>query len=145
MKGTLLFTSVLLLFLFSACSGGGGGGGTPSEISSWIYVDSTTVNGINKNASQHGTNPQVTALGSKLYATWSEPNGTASQIRVAVYSGNDGSPSWAFVDGSGTNGINKDPAYEANVPQLTAFGSKLYATWYEYNGTAYQVRVAVGQ
>jgi hypothetical protein len=30
-------------------------------------------------------------------------------------------------------------------PHLTALGKKLYAIWYEFNGTANQIRVAVKQ
>ena len=139
MKNTSSFVSVLLPVLFTACGESGAGGGTPPEISSWAYVDSTTVNGINKNPNYPGATPQLTVLGSRLYAAWVEHNGTTYQIRVAVYGGNDASPSWTFVDGNGTNGINKNPANSAYAPQLTAFNSKLYATWYESS----QIRVAV--
>ncbi len=49
------------------------------------------------------------------------------------------------LDGNGTNGINKDVTKNAFNPQLTVFKEKLLATWYEYNSTAYQIRVVVGQ
>jgi hypothetical protein len=35
--------------------------------------------------------------------------------------------------------------YENKLTMRTVFNSKLNATWYEYNGTAYQIRVAVRQ
>jgi hypothetical protein len=145
----LLRSMLTLAVLFLASCGGSSGGGssgavTPApEITSWAYLDSTTINGINKNVAQTAVAPQLTVLGSKLYATWNENNGTASQIRVAVYNGNDAAPAWTFVDGGGTNGINKNGAQGAFAPQLTVLGSKLYATWQESNGTTDQIRMAV--
>jgi hypothetical protein len=143
-----LAVMALLLVLLGSCSGGGGGGGaggggTPAEISSWAYLDGTTINGINKSATESGFNPQLTAMGSKLYATWAEYSGIVSQIRVIVYNGNDASPSWAFVDGNGPNGINHDTSKNASYPELAVFNTKLYATWREDNGTAMQIRTAV--
>ena len=140
----------LALLTLTACGSGGGGGstggGAPApEISTWAYLDSTTINGINKNVAQYAAAPQLTVLGSKLYVTWSEYNGTVHQIRMAVYNGNDAAPVWALVDGNGTNGINKNVAQPAGSSQLTVLGSKLYATWSEFNGTADQIRIAVGQ
>jgi predicted nucleic acid binding AN1-type Zn finger protein len=118
---------------------------------SWTFVDGNGPNGINKNTTQNILAPQLTVFGSKLYATWEEgtsnPAFHASQIRVAVYNGNDSSPSWAFVDGNGPNGINKNITQNAVAPQLTVFGNKLYATWQEdTNNPAFyasQIRVAV--
>jgi mevalonate pyrophosphate decarboxylase len=114
-------------------------------VPAWTFVDGGGTDGINKNVAQYADVPQLTVLGSKLYATWYESNGTAYQIRTAVYNGNDAASAWAFVDGGGTNGINKNVARPAYAPQLTVLGSKLYSTWYEYNGTANQIRIAVGQ
>ena len=118
---------------------------------SWIFVDGNGPNGINKNTTQNAVAPRLNVFGSKLYATWQEdasnPAFFATQIRVAVYNGNDSSPSWAFVDGNGTSGINKNTTQNAVAPQLTVFGSKLYATWQEGANTpafhATQIRVAV--
>ena len=53
---------------------------------------------------------------------------------------------WAFEDGNDPNGINKDTTQRAIAPQLTVFGSKLYATWQENTSTlASQIRVAVAK
>ena len=141
----VLFLFVILTaILLAACSGGGGGGSVPSPsgITSWVFVDGNGTNGINKDATKNAYSPQLTVLGSKLYAIWDEGS-TASQIRVAVYNGNDASPSWTFVDGNGTNGINRNAANTAFAPQPAVLGIKLYAAWLEYNGSAYQIRVAV--
>jgi hypothetical protein len=117
-----------------------GNNGSPA----WSFVDGNGANGINKNTARHATAPKLLNFNSKLYATWYEENGSfVGQIRIAVYNGNDSSPVWSFVDGNGANGINKDPARQANGPQLLSFNSKLYATWFEINGTAYQIRMAV--
>jgi predicted nucleic acid binding AN1-type Zn finger protein len=118
---------------------------------SWIFVDGNGTSGINKNTTQNAVAPQLTVFGSKLYAAWQEdantPASHVTQIRVAVYNGNDSSPSWAFVDGNGPNGINKDTTQSAVAPQLTVFGGKLYATWQENTNTpytnAFQIRMAV--
>ncbi len=117
-----------------------GNDGAPS----WAFVDGGGAPGLNKDTSQATSAPQLTALGSTLYATWSEGNAT-QQIRVAAYNGNDSSPSWSFSDGNGVNGINKDVTKAALEPQLGVFNSKLYATWREINGAAYQIRAAVAQ
>jgi hypothetical protein len=87
-------------------------------VSSWAFVDGTGADGINRQAFFYADLPQLTVFEGRLYATWQESNGTALQVRVAVYSGDDASPVWAFVDGNGTNGINKD-ASQGGVPTAT--------------------------
>ena len=139
----LLAAILVLTTIIAACSGGGGGAPViTSGGMSWMFVDGNGTNGINKDPAKNAYSPQLTVLGSKLYAIWDEGS-TATQIRVAVYNGNDAAPSWNFVDGNGTNGINKDATKSAFSPQLTVLGSKLYAAWVEHNGTSYQIRVAV--
>ncbi|MFH1261868.1 MAG: hypothetical protein V1495_00240 [Pseudomonadota bacterium] len=85
----------------------------------WPSVDGGGLVGINK--APAGTFPQLTALNSKLYATWWEygPD-ILPRIRIAVYNGNDAAPNWSIVDGG---------AYSGNNPQLTVFNSKLYRSW----------------
>lgn len=112
---------------------------------SWRFVDGDQhAEGINWSNSQSANNPQLTAFNNKLYATWHESNGTRTQIRVSVYNGNDNSPVWNFVDGSNAlKGLNKNEAQHAQTPQLTVFSGKLYATWFESNGSTDQIRAAV--
>ncbi len=109
----------------------------------WAFVDGIGPNGLNQNPANKAYNPQLTAFGSKLYLTWEEKRGYTGHIHVAVYNGNDKAPAWAFVDGGGEAGINRDAAKDASYPQMTVFGAKLYATWTELNDAAKQVRVAV--
>ncbi|MDH3672952.1 MAG: Ig-like domain-containing protein [Gammaproteobacteria bacterium] len=109
----------------------------------WNFVDGDGVGGINRDPGAGGFNPQLTALGTKLYAVWEEHNGTAQQIRVVLYNGNDQAPAWSFVDGGGSAGINRDASRNAAAPELTVHDSRLYATWTEDNDGATQVRVAV--
>ena len=105
-----------------------------------FYLASCGSSGLNHDAGDHADRPQLTVFDSHLYAVWDEDNGTAYQVRAAVY--NSGS-SWSFVDGNGVNGLNKNTAMYALSPQLTSFNSKAYAVWHEENGTAHQIRVKV--
>ncbi len=112
---------------------------------SWAFIDGVVAcDCINYNSGSIASRPQLTAFNSKLYATWAEQNSTIDQIRIAVYNGNDLSPSWTFVDGNAVTGINKNTGQYADYSQLTVFNSKLYITWSEYNVPGqYQARMAV--
>lgn len=109
----------------------------------WTFVDGNTASGINKDSTRAASRSQLTVFNEKLYAIWDETNGTAKQVRVAVYGGDDASPSWTFVDGNAADGINKDVAKDGDYAQLIVLGTKLYALWRENNGTADQIRAAV--
>ena len=108
----------------------------------WTFVDGNGANGINKDTGRNASESQFELFLGKIYVTWAETNGGTDQIRVAMYNGNDLLPVWTFVDGNGTNGINKDVTYSATSPQLTMHKGVLYATWREDNGTASQIRAA---
>ncbi|MCP4755940.1 MAG: Ig-like domain-containing protein [Proteobacteria bacterium] len=107
------------------------------------FVDGDGVEGIKKDSEQSSGSQRIEVLGSTLHLIFSESNGTASQIRVMAYNRNDGSPAWTFIDGNGTDGINKDVSEYAYNPKFGVFNSKLYATWSET--FSYQVRVVVGK
>ncbi|HLD63417.1 MAG TPA: hypothetical protein VI913_00805, partial [Candidatus Peribacteraceae bacterium] len=112
----------------------------------WDFVDGNSSTGINKDVTRNALAPYLAVNGGKLYAGWNELNDSGiPQARVAVYNGNDGAPDWTFVDGDGANGINKDGTKNAFGPQLSSFGGKLYATWFEAmpQTFSYQVRAAV--
>jgi hypothetical protein len=100
----------------------------------WKFIDGGGEAGINYDPSKDASYPQLTAHDDKLYATWTELDGGAKQVRVAVYNGNDQQPAWTFVDGNGPQGINRNGKEWAYTPQLTVFRSQLYATWYESTG-----------
>ncbi len=111
---------------------------------SWAFVDGGGATGLNKSPAQFGNDPQLITFNSKLYLIWSETNaGLVSQIRAAVYNGDDGAPAWTFVDGNGANGLNKNTAQDAEAPVLAIYDSKLYVAWKESNGADTQARVAV--
>ena len=93
----------------------------------------------NSSANYSANNPQLLYNNSSLYAIWSENNGTANQVRVKQF---DNSSSWAFVDGNGSTGINKNPGKNAINPKFLTFNSEIYAAWSEGNGSASQIRVA---
>ena len=109
----------------------------------WSLVDGNGVNGLNKNPARDARAPKFATFNGKLYLTWYEDTATVSQIRIAVFNGNDFAPSWTFVDGGGVNGINRDPIYNAQDPYLLTDGSRLYAAWDEDNiDSQEQIRVA---
>jgi len=93
----------------------------------------------NSSANYSANNPQLLYNNSSLYAIWSENNGTANQVRVKQF---DNSSSWTFVDGNGSNGINKAAGKNAINPKFLTFNSEIYAAWSEGNGSASQIRVA---
>lgn len=111
---------------------------------SWTFIDGNGADGMNKDTTEAASAPQMAVFNSKLYAIWKETisGGVVDHvIRAAVYNGNDTSPSWSFIDGS--NGLNKEVHLVASDPQLSVFGSTLYATWQEYdNSSVTQIRVA---
>ena len=75
---------------------------------------------------------------SEIYATWSEDNGSASQIRVAKF---DNSSSWTFVDDNSSTGINRATG-NATDPTMAVLSSKLYLAWSETNAdNRTQIRV----
>lgn len=109
----------------------------------WTFVDGNGINGINKNSVRPAFSSRLIVFNSKLYCCWIENNGSATQVRVAVYNGNDSSPVWTFVDDDGTNGINKDSTKNAAAVMWKVVGTKLYIAWQEMNATAIQIRAAV--
>ena len=111
----------------------------------WTFVDGALSSGINKNSLKDASNPQLMQAYGKLYAAWNEtsPDGV-QQIRIAEYNGNDGSPSWTFVDGNGSYGLNYNAIYSATTPVMAYFGGNLYAAWSEAtSGTNRHIRVAL--
>lgn len=111
----------------------------------WNFVDGNGVNGINKNSTQNGDIPQLISFNNKLYTTWMEQDEVNGifQIRIAVYNGDDASPSWTFIDGNGVNGLNKDPSKFAGYSQFAVLNNRLYITWHEKFGDVEQIRVAI--
>jgi hypothetical protein len=113
----------------------------------WTSVDGNGPEGLNRNTANIAQAPKLTAFNCQLYMTWEETNGVNTQIRVAVYNGNDAAPNWSFVDGgSATSGINYSSTMNAHDPNLIVFNNALYVTWYENNASGFtQIRVAHGQ
>ena len=87
--------------------------------------------------------PSMGILNSKLYVGWIEHSAGADQVRVAVFNGDNGTPSWSFVDGGGTTGINKNATKTAASVHLAVLNSKLYAAWTEVGTSVANVRVSV--
>ncbi len=112
-------------------------------ITAWKLIDGGGEHGLNSNPERDTYFPQLMAFNSKLYITWREMGEHAMQLHVAVFNGDEANPQWKFVDRGAGLGVNHDPAQDAFDPQFAVFNSKLYMSWQEENGTAYQVRVAV--
>lgn len=121
------------------------------------FVERTpaTVAGINMNAARSASSPHAAVHDTKLYVAWQEPvtAGGATQIRVAVFNGNDLTPSWTFVDGNlqaaGLNKLASNSARGVKLCSCQASASSstayLFATWEEDEATTntQQIRVAV--
>lgn len=112
----------------------------------WTFVDGNNPYGINKDTGQYAYGIQLSSINGKLYAAWSENSSEynyGSQIRVAVYNGNDSSPTWTFIDGNSYTGLNRDPLYSAYSVSLLSTGNTLHALWIENTGLIQQIRSAV--
>jgi len=108
---------------------------------SWNLVDNIGDNttGINNNPSKNAINPKLLNFNSRIYAAWSEDNGSASQIHVARY---DDNSSWTIVDDNSNTGINKAPGKNATYPTMAVLSTKLYLAWSETNAdNRTQIRV----
>jgi hypothetical protein len=118
-----------------------GNDGSPA----WQFIDGGSESGINFNKSQNATSPISAQYQGKLYLAWLESNGTANQVRVAVYGGNDAAPSGFLVDGNGANGLNFDSTKNVNSPlAFTVFFNQLYISWAELTSSgAYAIHVRV--
>ena len=99
----------------------------------WTTIDDGGSTGLNKNTSHGATEPKVSFLGTRVYISWVE-NG---QVRVKKYNGTD----WAFVDGDGATGLNKNTAHGAGDVFLRSNGTNLFLTWLEDAPAALQIHV----
>lgn len=97
----------------------------------WTFVDGNGANGLNKNSARDADYVHAVVYNEKLYLSWSESNGSNEQVRVAVYGGNDSSPSWSFVDGNGANGLNFSGSQNATQTMLVANARDLAVFWLE--------------
>lgn len=130
-------------------------------VQQWRFVDANpaTSSGINRDPTRHAASPHLVVHNAKLYAAWHEVSVTAtsaiSQIRVAVFSGQDMAPAWTFVDGnhaakglnyaSTTSGAQNVRLASCASPLAGESVMVLYAAWEEKElaTNAQQLRVAV--
>ncbi|MDI4643771.1 dockerin type I domain-containing protein [Cohnella hashimotonis] len=114
--------------------------------SSWSIVDGGA--GLNFSASRSAQNAKPKVWNGKLYVTWGESDGVATQVRVKAYNGT----SWSWADGGGVQGLNVDKSQGVTNTGLEAYGEgagDLYLVWSEsvnyiskirikkYNGTSW--------
>jgi hypothetical protein len=141
----------------------------------WRYIDGngtdadpTSAKGLNKEGDRAARKPHMQIWDGRLFVTWQEeaglgPAGAArDQIRVAEFNMQLNDPVWAFVDGGGAGGLNRNTSRHARAPKLQMFDrgaqkteaavnfggeeqkrgwSRLYLAWRENNGQRYSVRV----
>lgn len=111
--------------------------------STWSWVDGGGSTGINYDTGQNAIHPNLVVFSGNLYAIWSETYSGVYVTRVKRY---DGASTWTAIDGSVTNGLNKD-AVTCGATSGPSFGVNngyLYAAWvetYSSAGGAYQLHV----
>jgi len=107
----------------------------------WGFVDGNGSAGLNFGISS-ATEVDAISFNNVLYAAWKEAPTGVNNIRVSAYNGNDSGPSWSFVDGAISSGLNQDPNHVAATPSFAVNQSKLYLAWTEFtSGLVPNVRV----
>jgi hypothetical protein len=98
----------------------------------WTYLQGS---GINFSSTKVASTPEIALHNNEMFAIWAEEDASAiKQIRVAKFTGNKSNPTWSFVDGASTNGINISNSSSIRNPNLTSCNGKFYAIWGEYAG-----------
>ncbi|KAF1334329.1 hypothetical protein FI667_g1874, partial [Globisporangium splendens] len=123
----------------------------------WRFVgrNPATSSGVNRDPTQSAASPHLLVHNSKLYAAWHEVSATTviTQVRVAVFNGQDLTPAWTFAAGNlASRGLNYATTTSAAQhvrlascrSAANAAVSVLYAAWDEIEPTtnAHQIRVA---
>ncbi len=119
----------------------------------WVYVDggssSAGLNGIvDADGNENATEPKMLVSGSKLYLSWLQHRGSATQARIALYNDNDSSPSWQTVDrydeyGPSRFGLNYNTLQSASGAVPATANSKLYMVWSEPDNSSGKSQVRV--
>jgi uncharacterized protein YjdB len=99
---------------------------------SWTSTNNNT--SLNYDTSKSAFSCVPIVFNNQLYVTWYENNGTANQIRAKKFDGT----SWTSADNN--TGLNYNTSKSAFICVPIVFNNQLYVTWYENNGTAYQIR-----
>jgi hypothetical protein len=105
--------------------------------STWTWLDGGAGTGINRDTAQNASQPSLFVFGGSVYAIFSELYLGSSVTRVKRH---DGGTTWTSIDGSATNGLNRQVATSQN-PTLGACGGSMYAAWVESYGGAMQLHV----
>jgi hypothetical protein len=109
----------------------------------WNMIGGADANGLNFDPSKDAHGPQMLTVSGSLYGLWYERGADLiSHVRVARYNGNDGNPSWSFVDGGTGAGLNRDPNADAWWPRATGLGIQLFAAWTEPVQGVYRIHVS---
>jgi hypothetical protein len=100
------------------------------EAGSWTAVGDS----LNVSASQNAGPPSIADIGGVPYVTWSESDGTHTQIRVKRFDG----VTWQAIGGP----VNVSATRNAAGPSIASVAGIPYIAWTEDDGTANQIRVA---
>lgn len=104
----------------------------------WIWLDGGGATGINHDPTESAFQPSLAVFGGSVHAIFSELYSGASVTRVKRYDG--GSATWISIDGSATNGLNRQ-SVTSQDPTMGVCDGTLYASWVEAYGGAMQLRV----
>lgn len=97
----------------------------------WVPVGGS----LNVDPSKPATsNPTIVNVAGAPWVTWSESTGAVANARVKRWDGS----AWVSVGGA----LNVDPSAGSAQTSLGVVGGVPFATWMEFSGGAYQVRVA---
>ncbi len=76
----------------------------------------------------------LAVVNGRLVAAWREYTGTGpNQLRCALFSGDEGSPYWFFIDGGMTNGLNFNPLQSVDEVYAVSHDSKIYIGFTEWD------------
>lgn len=101
---------------------------------SYLFIGGSYLNLVGTDSAE---SPSLATVNSKLYLAWIE----SGVVHVKVYGGDDNSPSWIKVSGSG---INYEISKTAHNLVLRSSASRLFAVWVEPNDdNIEQIRVSM--
>jgi len=93
---------------------------------------------INRVSTDSAHNPSLAVVGSELYVSWNENDGTSNKVRVSRLDGS----TWELVADT-PGGLNEDPGNNAAEPSLADVDGVPHVAWGEVDDNGHeQIRVA---
>jgi hypothetical protein len=88
--------------------------------------------------------PVLFVVNDRLAAAWPENGGTNMQARCALFSGDESSPCWFFIDGGNTAGLNVTQGSAVQRMDAVSHRSKIYIAMVEQYAGLYCLHVKAG-